>query len=88
MKDIEKLLLHDYRLTTAEIIYHLPDHPSLLQAYIWQEYDLTPNFPTLKKFLNFWDKQLEGKIHCVKVRSCELICSNTYFARGQDIVIH
>ena len=31
-----------YRLTTAEIIYHMPDHPSLLQTYVWQEFDLAP----------------------------------------------
>lgn len=88
MREIEKLLIHDYRLTTAEIIYRLPDHPLLLQSYIWQEYDINPDFPVLKKFLDFWDKQLDGKIHSVKVRSCELICANSYLARGDDIRIH
>lgn len=45
-----ELQLQDYRLTTAEILYHLPDHPMLLQSYIWQEYDLAPRFPELKRF--------------------------------------
>ena len=36
------LQLKQYRLTTAEILYHMPDHPSLLQSYLWQEYDLAP----------------------------------------------
>lgn len=27
-----RLQLHDYRLTTAEILYRLPDHPVLLQT--------------------------------------------------------
>ena len=31
------LQLRDYRLTTAEILYHMPDHPKLLQSYVWQE---------------------------------------------------
>ena len=48
------LQLKQYRLTTAEILYHMPDHPSLLQSYLWQEYDLAPQFPTLRKFLDFW----------------------------------
>ncbi len=26
--------LQNYRLTTAEITYRLPDHPALLQTYI------------------------------------------------------
>lgn len=65
--------LHDYRLTTAEILYHLPDHPALLQSYIWQEYDIAPEFPGLFKFLNFWTKEIEGKLHSVTVGSKEII---------------
>ncbi len=40
--------LKDYRLTTAEILYRLPDHPALLQTYIWQELDLAPRYPCLR----------------------------------------
>lgn len=72
MTDFKKML-QDYRLTTAEIIYHMPDHPSLLQTYLWQEYDHCPDFPILHKFLNFWERELDGKLHSVKVDSCELI---------------
>ena len=61
------LQLKQYRLTTAEILYHMPDHPSLLQSYLWQEYDLAPQFPTLRKFLDFWSHNLDGKLHSVKV---------------------
>ena len=73
ISDLKRILIEDYRLTTAEILYRFPDHPSLLQTYIWQELDLTPDFPVLKKFLNFWDRELEGKLFSVKVTSCELI---------------
>ena len=66
-------MLKDYRLTTAEILYHLPDHPALLQSYIWQDYDLAPRFPILHKFLNFWSTNLEGKLHSVKIASAKLI---------------
>lgn len=67
------LQLKDYRLTTAEILYHLPDHPSLLQTYLWQEYDLAPQFPELKRFLTFWEREIEGKLHSVRVGSKKLI---------------
>jgi uncharacterized protein Usg len=30
-------LLKGYSLTTAEILYRLPDHPALLQSFIWQD---------------------------------------------------
>ncbi len=56
--------LTDYRLTTAEILYHLPDHPALLQSFIWQDYDLAPRFPVLHQFLDFWVAQIEGS--CIR----------------------
>jgi uncharacterized protein Usg len=57
----------EYRLTTAEIIYHLPDHPDLLQSFVWQKFDLAPDFPELRRFLEFWSRNLDGKLHSVKV---------------------
>lgn len=62
-------LLEDFRLTTAEIVYHLPDHPDVLQSFIWQDYDLPPNYPKLHYFLEFWNRSLDGKLHSVYVMS-------------------
>jgi uncharacterized protein Usg len=59
--------LGEYRLTTAEIIYRMPDHPDLLQSFIWQKLDLAPDFPELRRFLEFWSRNIEGKLHSVKV---------------------
>ena len=67
------LQLNDYRLTTAQILYRLPDHPSLLQTYVWQDYDLCPRFPALKRFLAFWLETLEGPLHSVTVAHARLI---------------
>lgn len=63
----QKPTLRDYRLTTAEIIYHLPDHPGLLQSFIWQKLDLAPDFPELRRFLEFWTRNIEGNLHSVRV---------------------
>ena len=62
-----------FGLTTARIIYRLPDNPLLLQDYVWQEYDLCPQFPTLRKFLAFWEEKLEGPLHSVTVAHQRLI---------------
>ncbi|TAK98432.1 MAG: Usg family protein [Rhodospirillaceae bacterium] len=67
------LQLRNYRLTTAHILYRLPDHPSLLQEYIWQDLDLAPRFPVLNKFLRFWEDNLDGKLHSVKVAHTGII---------------
>ncbi|CAN7488383.1 usg protein [Phenylobacterium sp. LjRoot219] len=65
--------LEGYGLTTAEILYRMPDHPALLQSYIWQEYDLFPEFPVLKKFLDFWTRSLDGPLFKVSVAHNRLI---------------
>jgi uncharacterized protein Usg len=62
-----------YSLTTAEIIYRRPDHPALLQTYLWQEYDLSPKFPVLNAFLRFWQSKLDGKLHSVRVAARGII---------------
>jgi uncharacterized protein Usg len=67
------LQLKDYRLTTAEILYRLPDHPDLLQSYIWQDLDLAPQFPVLRKFLDFWHRELDGKVYSVRVANARLM---------------
>ena len=67
------LQLNDYRLTTAEILYHLPDHPGLLQTFIWQDLDLAPKFPVLTRFLEFWSREIEGKLHSIRVANAALI---------------
>jgi uncharacterized protein Usg len=67
VSDDQKQELRDYRLTTAEIIYRLPDHPDLLQSFIWQNLDVAPDFPELRRFLEFWSRNLEGKLHSVRV---------------------
>ena len=65
--------LDGYRLTTAEILYHLPDHPTLLQTFVWQELDLLPDLPVLTRFLDFWERSIEGRLHSVRVCSARLI---------------
>ena len=67
------LQMRDYRLTTAEILYHMPDHPGLLQTYVWQDLDLAPRFPELRRFLEFWSRELEGKLHSIRVANCTLL---------------
>jgi uncharacterized protein Usg len=62
-----------YRLTTAEILYHLPDHPAVLQSFVWQELDIAPKFPVLHSFLEFWASKIEGKLHSVRVGATTLI---------------
>jgi len=85
--DFKKQLL-GYGLTTAEILYRMPDHPALLQSYIWQDYDLFPEFPALQKFLDFWAATLEGPLFKVTVGHCRLIKPAELRAVGAEFRLH
>ena len=80
--------LAGFSLTTAEILYRLPDHPSLLQSYIWQEYDVHPRFPRLRTFLDFWTHHLEGKLFSVKVAHKKLITPAELRLVGGEFRVH
>jgi uncharacterized protein Usg len=66
-------MIEGYGLTTANIFYRLPDYPAIVQSYVWQEYDLHPDFPELHRFLDFWSRSLDGKLHSVLVAHARLI---------------
>lgn len=80
--------LRDYRLTTAEIIYRLPDYPMILQSYVWQDLDIAPRYPVLNKFLHFWETKLEGPIYHVKVTSTGIISPAEFSFADAEYRIH
>ena len=87
-KSVNLLLIEGYRLTTAEILYHFPDYPSLLQSFVWQDYDLAPRFPELTKFLDFWEANLDGKLHSVKMAAHELVTGNEMRFAAAQLYLH
>ena len=83
-----ELQLRGYRITTAEILYHLPDHASLLQTYVWQELDLAPRFPNLRRFLDFWERNLDGKLHTVRVANVEIVMPGETAYASCSLTLH
>ena len=76
--------IEGFSLTTAEIIYRLPDHQMLLQSYIWQDYDVAPHFPKLTDFLDFWQANLDGPLYRVRVAHRGLIAPTEFnFIHGE-----
>ena len=65
-------ILRPWRLTTAEILYHLPDHPGVLQSFVWQQMDQDPDYPALHRFLAFWRREIEATLHSVRVAAAAL----------------
>ncbi|MCO4318007.1 aspartate-semialdehyde dehydrogenase [Phyllobacterium sp. 21LDTY02-6] len=80
--------LQGYGLTTAHILYRRPDFKSLLQTYIWQDYDLAPDFPEMRKFLEFWQEKLEGPLHSIRFTHQRLIGPNEWRKVDGEIMLH
>lgn len=80
--------LAGFSLTTAEILYRMPDHPALIQTYVWQDYDAAPRFPRLTSFLEFWMAKLEGPLFRVTVASTALIRPAELKLIGAEFRLH
>ncbi len=83
-----EMMLKGYGLTTAEILYRMPDHPGLLQSFIWQHYDLAPKFPELLRFIEFWKRKLEGPLHSVTYTHRRLIAPNEWRNVSGELMLH
>lgn len=83
-----RLQMQGYGLTTAEIHYHMPDHPGLLQLFVWQNYDLAPDFPELRGFLDYWRRELEGALNSVRVAHYRLIKPREWRAIDGIVALH
>lgn len=70
---VRPLVLTSWHLTTAEILYFMPDHRHVLQTFVWQRDDLAPHFPLLEKFLDHWRREIEAPLHSVRVACAALI---------------
>lgn len=80
--------LEGYGLLTAEISYYLPDHPSLLQLFVLQQYDVAPRFPMLHEFLDHWRREIEATLHSIRIAHNHLIGPTEWRAVDGIISIH
>jgi len=80
--------LEGYSLATAEITYRMPDARHLLQIYLWQDYDMAPRFPQLQKFLDFWQRELDGPLHSVRLMHAHLIGPREMRYAGAEYAIN
>lgn len=82
------MMMRNYHLTTAEILYYMPDHPNLIQSFVWQQYDVAPSYPQLKKFLDFWSKNIEATLHSVAVASREALSPEEFRYAAASYRLH
>ena len=61
------------RLTTAEVLYYMPDHPKLLQSFMWQTLDVAPEYPRVHRFLEHWRREIQAVIHSVRLSTVGVV---------------
>ena len=80
--------IEGYGLSTVQIHYYMPDHPSLLQLFVMQQYDVAPRFPELDRFLAYWRREIEAVLHSVQVAHRHLIAPAEWRAVDGVITIN
>lgn len=80
--------LQGYGLTTAQILYRMPDFRNLVQEYLWQDYDLSPDYPELRKFLDYWRKNLDGPVLSVTITHANVIKPAEFKAPGHLFLLN
>lgn len=93
MTDREVERLTGWRHITAEILYRMPDHRSLVQTFVWQNmdrWDADPrrSFPVLRKFCSWWNAHLDGPIVQVRVGACCVIGPSELEHMETRLVLH
>lgn len=52
---------------TLSVEYYRPDFPSILQAFVWQLDDRTPDFPRVHRFLDHWRREITAPIATIRL---------------------
>ena len=56
------IIVKKWTLATVQVIYHIPDYIHILNEFAWQTEDEIPNYPRIHRFLDYWDKNIDGPI--------------------------
>jgi uncharacterized protein Usg len=54
-------------IVTVDILYYMPDYSDIIQEFVWQTKDITPELPKIHSFLNYWKNNIEAVIKEVNV---------------------
>ena len=60
--NINVMIIKRKELVFLNVNYYLPDYKNIIQEFVWQTKDVTPELPRVHKFLNFWHHNIEAVI--------------------------
>lgn len=68
--------LRQRTLVTLQVLYWMPDYSNILQEFVWQTKDVTPEYPRIHKFLDYWHKEIEAVISEVNLAESGMVTSD------------
>ena len=54
--------IHKWTVATVQVVYYIPDYLHIVNEFVWQTDDQLPEYPRITRFLDSWDKNIEGPI--------------------------
>ena len=54
-------------IVTINVLYWMPDYTHILQEFIWQTADISPEYPRVHRFLTYWHDNIEAVISEVNI---------------------
>jgi len=81
-------MLKGYGLTTAQLYYRMPDYLNVLNTFLWQDYDLAPDYPEMFRFIEFWQTSIDGPLHSIQFTHRKLIAPGEWRNVVGEIRLH
>ena len=57
-----EILIKKWTVASVQVVYYMPDYLHLVNEFIWQTDDQIPDYPRIGRFLDYWDKNIDGPI--------------------------
>ena len=57
-----EILIKKWTVAFVQVVYYMPDYLHLVNEFIWQTDDQIPDYPRIGRFLDYWDKNIDGPI--------------------------
>ena len=55
-------IIEKWTIASGQVVYYIPDYLHIVNEFVWQTEDKVPEFPRITKFLDYWDKFIDGPI--------------------------
>ena len=57
-----EFILRKWTVASVQVVYYIPDYMNLVNEFILQTEDQHPEYPRITRFLDYWDKNIDGPI--------------------------